>query len=87
MLTGVLGNWQLGDHYPYRPQGRGFDEVYCLKGGATGVTADYWNNDYFDEHHFPNEEVMTSAGYSAEVFFAAGERFIGQHAAKKRDLF
>ena len=85
--TGMFGKWHLGDHYPYRPQDRGFDEVYCLKGGATGVTADYWNNDYFDDYHYHNEKLVKSKGYSTDVFFAAGERFIAEQAAKKKPFF
>ena len=85
--TGMFGKWHLGDHYPYRPQDRGFDEVYCLKGGATGVTVDYWNNDYFDDHHFHNEKIVKSKGYSTDVFFAAGERFIAEQVARKKPFF
>lgn len=85
--TGMFGKWHLGDHYPYRPQDRGFDEVYCLKGGATGVTADYWNNDYFDDHHYHNEKVVKSKGYSTDVFFAAGQRFIADQVEQKKPFF
>lgn len=85
--TGMFGKWHLGDHYPFRPQDRGFDEVYCLKGGATGVTADYWNNDYFDDHHYHNEKVVKSTGYSTDVFFAAGQRFIAEQVARMKPFF
>ncbi|MGI9241839.1 MAG: arylsulfatase [Verrucomicrobiales bacterium] len=85
--TGMFGKWHLGDHYPYRPQDRGFDEVYCLKGGATGVTADYWNNDYFNDHHYHNEKVVKSKGYSTDAFFAAGERFIVEQASGGNPFF
>ena len=85
--TGMFGKWHLGDHYPYRPQDRGFDEVYCLKGGATGVTADYWDNDYFDDHHWHNEKVVKSKGYSTDVFFAQSRRFIKEQVTQEKPFF
>ena len=85
--TGMFGKWHLGDHYPYRPQDRGFDEVYCLKGGATGVTADYWDNDYFDDHHFHNSKAAPSKGYSTDVFFAKSREFIKGQVARKKPFF
>lgn len=83
----MFGKWHLGDHYPYRPQDRGFDQTYCLRGGATGVTADYWNNDYFDDHHFRNDVPTPSTGYSTDVFFAESQRFIKQQVASKKPFF
>ena len=85
--TGMFGKWHLGDHFPYRPQDRGFDEVFCLKGGAIGVTADYWNNDYFDDHYYHNEEVVKVKGYCTDAFFAAGSRFIRSQVAVGKPFF
>ena len=34
--TGMFGKWHLGDNYPYRPEDRGFSEVYRHGGGAWG---------------------------------------------------
>ena len=36
--TGMFGKWHLGDNFPYRPEDRGFDEVYRLGGGGVGQT-------------------------------------------------
>lgn len=85
--TGMFGKWHLGDHYPYRPQDRGFDVTYCIRGGATGVTADYWDNDYFDDHHFRNGKATPSSGYSTDVFFTEGIRFIKEQVARKKPFF
>ncbi|MBC8325071.1 MAG: arylsulfatase [Verrucomicrobia subdivision 3 bacterium] len=85
--TGMFGKWHLGDHYPYRPQDRGFDLAYCIRGGATGVTADYWDNDYFDDHHFRNDKPTPSTGYSTDVFFAESQRFIKEQVARKKPFF
>ena len=85
--AGMFGKWHLGDHYPYRPQDRGFDETYCIRGGATGVTADYWDNDYFDDHHFRNGKATPSTGYSTDVFFAQSQQFIKEQVARKNPFF
>ena len=85
--TGMFGKWHLGDHYPYRPQDRGFDLAYCIRGGATGVTADYWDNDYFDDHHFRNDKPTPSTGYSTDVFFAQTQLFIEEQVARKKPFF
>ena len=34
--TGMFGKWHLGDNYPYRPEDRGFSEVYRHGGGGVG---------------------------------------------------
>ncbi|PHS03530.1 MAG: arylsulfatase, partial [Blastopirellula sp.] len=85
--TGMFGKWHLGDHYPYRPHDRGFDMAYCIRGGATGVTADYWDNDYFDDYHFRNGKATPSTGYSTDVFFAESQRFIKEQVARNKPFF
>ena len=36
--TGIFGKWHLGDEEAYRPESRGFDEVYIHGGGGIGQT-------------------------------------------------
>jgi arylsulfatase A-like enzyme len=50
--TGMFGKWHLGDNYPYRPEDRGFTEVYRHGGGGVGQTPDVWDNSYFDGGYF-----------------------------------
>ena len=38
--TGMFGKWHLGDNFPYRPEDRGFTEVYRHGGGGVGQTPD-----------------------------------------------
>ena len=38
--TGIFGKWHLGDEEAYRPENRGFDEVYIHGGGGIGQTTD-----------------------------------------------
>jgi hypothetical protein len=33
--TGMFGKWHMGDSYPYRPEDRGFTEVYRHGGGGS----------------------------------------------------
>ncbi len=55
--TGMFGKWHLGDNFPYRPEDRGFAEVYRHGGGGVGQTPDLWDNAYFDGHYFHNGEM------------------------------
>jgi autotransporter-associated beta strand protein len=36
--SGIFGKWHLGDEAAYRPESRGFDEVYIHGGGGIGQT-------------------------------------------------
>ena len=36
--TGIFGKWHLGDEEAYRPESRGFDEVFIHGGGGIGQT-------------------------------------------------
>ena len=35
--TAIFGKWHLGDNFPYRPEDRGFDEVYRHGGGGVAL--------------------------------------------------
>ena len=56
--TGMFGKWHLGDNYPYRPEDRGFTEVYRHGGGGVEQTPDLWDNAYFDGHYFHKGRVV-----------------------------
>ena len=77
--TGMFGKWHLGDNYPYRPQDRGFDEVFSHGGGGIGQINDYWNNDYFDDTYYRNGEPEKVSGYCTDVFFGAALDFIKEN--------
>ena len=38
--TAIFGKWHLGLSYPYRPQDRGFEEVFIHGGGGVGQLED-----------------------------------------------
>ena len=67
--TGHFGKWHLGDNYPYRPQDRGFHET--IHHPAWGITsaADYFGNDYFDDHYRHNGTIEAFEGYCTDVWF------------------
>ena len=85
--TGMFGKWHLGDNYPYRPEDRGFTEVYRHGGGGVGQTPDLWDNAYFDGHYFHNGEIVEAKGFCTDVFFEAGNNFIRKYAAEKKPFF
>jgi len=85
--TGHFGKWHLGDNFPYRPEDRGFTEVYRHGGGGVGQTPDLWNNAYFDGHYFHNGKVVPAEGFCTDVFFDQAHRFIRQQAATRRSFF
>ena len=85
--TGMFGKWHLGDNYPYRPQDRGFTEVYYHGGGGVGQTPDLWDNSYFDGSYFHNGRIVAAKGFCTDVFFAEAHRFIREQAAAKKSFF
>lgn len=82
--TGLFGKWHLGDNFPYRPEDRGFTEIYRHGGGGVGQTPDLWDNSYFDGHYFHNGKVVPAEGFCTDVFFDAARRFIRQCAGRKQ---
>jgi arylsulfatase B len=85
--TGMFGKWHLGDNFPYRPEDRGFTEVYRHGGGGVGQTPDYWNNSYFDGHYVHNGKTVPAKGFCSDVFFEAANTFIRKCAMKKKPFF
>lgn len=67
--TGHFGKWHLGDNFPFRPQDRGFEET--VHHGAWGITslADYFGNDYLNDHYRHNGRIEQYTGYCTDVWF------------------
>jgi len=82
--TGMFGKWHLGDNFPYRPEDRGFTEVYRHGGGGVGQTPDIWDNAYFDGSYFHNGGIVPAGGFCTDVFFEQARRFIREQAAAKK---
>ena len=82
--TGMFGKWHLGDNYPYRPEDRGFTEVYRHGGGGVGQTPDVWDNAYFDGRYFHNGRIVAARGFCTDVFFEEAHRFIRAAAGRQQ---
>lgn len=82
--TGMFGKWHLGDNYPFRPEDRGFTEVYRHGGGGVGQTPDLWDNAYFDGHYFHNSEIVPAEGFCTDVFFDHAKKFIEASVAEEK---
>tara|TARA_A100001015_G_scaffold263817_1_gene311030 strand:- start:22 stop:1800 length:1779 start_codon:yes stop_codon:yes gene_type:complete len=85
--TGMFGKWHLGDNYPYRPEDRGFTEVYRHGGGGVGQTPDVWDNAYFDGGYFHNGKIVQAKGFCTDVFFEFGHKFIRKCVKQKKPFF
>ena len=85
--TGMFGKWHLGDNYPYRPEDRGFDEVYRHGGGGVGQTPDIWDNAYFDGSYFHNGTVVPAEGFCTDVFFRQAKSFMKKQAEAGKPFF
>jgi arylsulfatase A len=66
--TGCFGKWHNGAHFPYHPNGQGFDEFL-------GFCAGHWNN-YFDTTLERNGRPTKTKGYISDVLTDAAIRFI-----------
>jgi len=69
--TGCFGKWHNGAHYPYHPNGQGFDEFL-------GFCAGHWNN-YFDTTLERNGKLVKTKGYISDVLTDAAIAFIERH--------
>ena len=85
--TGMFGKWHLGDNFPYRPEDRGFDEVYRHGGGGVGQTPDVWDNAYFDGSYFHNGEIVPAEGFCTDVFFGQARKFIKKQVEAGKPFF
>lgn len=72
--TGIFGKWHLGDEPAYRPNRRGFDEMFIHGCGGIGQTypgtcGDAPGNSYFDPVILHNGKFEKTGGYCTDVFF------------------
>jgi arylsulfatase A-like enzyme len=91
--TGIFGKWHLGDETAYRPESRGFEEVYIHGAGGIGQTypgscGDAPGNLYQDPWVLHNGKFEQGKGYCTDVFFSAAFRWIEKQVkAEKREPF
>jgi arylsulfatase A-like enzyme len=82
--TGMFGKWHLGDNFPYRPEDRGFQEVYRHGGGGVGQTPDVWDNSYFDGGYYHNGKIVPAEGFCTDVFFDQANQYITKCARQNK---
>lgn len=66
--TGYFGKWHNGEHFPYTPNGQGFEEFF-------GFNLGHWNN-YFDTTIRSNNVWVATKGYLPDVLTDAALNFI-----------
>ncbi len=86
--TGIFGKWHLGDEPKYRPDRRGFDEMFIHGAGGIGQTyagscGDAPGNTYFDPAILHNGRFVKTAGYCTDVFFAQATNWIARVKGRK----
>ena len=70
-VTGCVGKWHNGGHYPYHPNGRGFEEFFGFCGGH--------HNNYFDAILEENGHKVETKGYITDVLTDETLKFIEEN--------
>lgn len=90
--TGIFGKWHLGDEEAYRPESRGFDEVYIHGGGGIGQTypgscGDAPGNSNIDPALWHNGKFEKTKGYCTDLFFAQAIKWMDGARSGKQPFF
>ena len=90
--SGIFGKWHLGDEEAYRPENRGFDEVYIHGAGGIGQTypgscGDAPGNTNINPTLWHNGKFEKSNGYCTDLFFAQAIRWMDSQRNAKAPFF
>ena len=90
--TGIFGKWHLGDEEAYRPESRGFDEVYIHGGGGIGQTysgscGDVPDNSNINPTLWHNGDFVKTEGYCTDLFFDQAMRWMNAERESKKPFF
>jgi arylsulfatase len=90
--TGIFGKWHLGDEESYRPENRGFDEVYSFGGGGIGQTypgscGDAPGNSNINPALWHNGKWEKTTGYCTDLFFAQAMKWMDAMRATGKPFF
>jgi arylsulfatase A-like enzyme len=90
--SGIFGKWHLGDEEAYRPENRGFDEVYIHGGGGIGQTfpgscGDAPGNTNIDPALWHNGKWEKTTGYCTDLFFAQAIKWMDAKRDAKQPFF
>ncbi|MFO1489728.1 MAG: arylsulfatase [Kiritimatiellia bacterium] len=90
--TGIFGKWHLGDEEAYRPENRGFDEVYIHGAGGIGQSypgscGDAPGNTNLNPALWHNGQFEKTSGYCTDLFFARAIEWIDEQRAGSKPFF
>jgi arylsulfatase A-like enzyme len=90
--SGIFGKWHLGDEEAYRPENRGFDEVYIHGAGGIGQTypgscGDAPGNTNINPTLWHNGKFEKTSGYCTDLFFAQALQWIDSKRSEKQPFF
>lgn len=90
--TGIFGKWHLGDQDPYRPDQRGFDEVFIHGAGGIGQSyggscGDAPGNKYFDPAILHNNIFVKTKGFCTDIFFEQAMKWMGGRKDSGKPFF
>lgn len=90
--TGLFGKWHLGDQDPYRPDQRGFDEVFMHGAGGigqsyAGSSGDAPGNKYFDPTILHNNKFVKTKGFCTDIFFDQAISWMESHKDGDKPFF
>ncbi len=90
--TGIFGKWHLGDEEAYRPESRGFDEVYIHGGGGIGQTypgscGDAPGNTNINPALWHNGKWVKTEGYCTDLFFAQATKWMDAKRKEDKPFF
>ena len=90
--TGIFGKWHLGDEEEYRPENRGFDEVYTHGGGGIGQTypgscGDAPGNTNINPALWHNGKWVKTTGYCTDLFFDQSIKWMDAKRKEEQPFF
>jgi arylsulfatase len=90
--SGIFGKWHLGDEEAYRPESRGFDEVFIHGGGGIGQTypgtcGDAPGNTNINPTLLHNGKFERTTGYCTDLFFAQALKWMDAKRGTKQPFF
>jgi arylsulfatase A-like enzyme len=90
--SGIFGKWHLGDEQAYRPENRGFDEVFIHGCGGIGQTfpgscGDAPGNSNINPALWHNGKYEKTKGYCTDLFFAQAIRWMDAKRVAKQPFF
>jgi len=85
--TGIFGKWHLGDEAAYRPESRGFDEVFIHGSGGIGQGGDAPGNTNIDPILWHNGTFEKTTGYCTDLFFDQAITWMDQQRTAKQPFF